>query len=54
LNSSDNEYSEKGYKESVQHKELALFLHLATNKHHGYDHQSQINPPKYLDWCHGK
>ena len=32
MNSSDNEYSGKGYKESVKHKELTPFLHLAANK----------------------
>jgi len=54
MNSSDNEYSEKEYKESVQHKELAPGVHLVANKPHRYDQQSQINPPKYLDWRHGK
>jgi hypothetical protein len=54
MNSNDNEYGEKGYKESVKHKELAPFLPLAANKPHRYDHQSQINTPKYLDWRHGK
>jgi len=54
MNNSDYEYSEKGHKESVQHKELAPSLHLEAKKPHRYDHQSQINRPKYLDWCHGK
>jgi hypothetical protein len=54
MSSSDNEYSEKEYKESVQHKELAPGVILATNKLHTYDHQSQTNPPKYLDWRHGE